>query len=338
MVDDIYFAAYWRRFIRAGLDHRPLPEQAYLIMKMLKFLSRHFSDLVVYLLVPVVSVLLPASFSRAMIVRISAWRWLLSGEADESYTRAAKYTAIDDRQEWLQRWRLVVILEVRDLSLMAWGRRRAVFREISGAEKIEQSRDRVLVGMHWGPSIAILSLLHSRDQQPLLVYRPVESSIFKQRPWYYFFLKRSVRYICKNCGDRAITIKGAGAALSRELPKPGTSVVVLDAPPVPGRSTIDGTVLGQTVKFNAGFPGILEESGREYLLYAITLQPGDTALRTLELTPAKRPLSQSQLIDDYCDFLTAHIQQDPAQWRIWQVAEQFFQPPDQVPGEGQAQG
>jgi hypothetical protein len=92
--------------------------------------------------------------------------------------------------------------------------------------------------------------------------------------------------------------------------------------------------LGQAVKFNAGFPGILEESGREYLLYAITLQPGKTALRTLELTAAKRPLSQSQLMDEYCDFMSGHIRQDPAQWRIWQVAEQFFQPLDKVPDEG----
>ena len=103
-------------------------------MKMLKFLSRHFSDLVVYLVVPMVSVLLPASWSRKLIVWLSSWQWLLSAEANESHSRAAKYTAIEDRQEWLQRWRLVVILEVRDLSMMAWGRDRSVFREIEGAD------------------------------------------------------------------------------------------------------------------------------------------------------------------------------------------------------------
>jgi hypothetical protein len=32
-----------------------------------------------------------------------------------------------------------------------------------------------------------------------------------------------------------------------------------------------------------------------------------------------------QLIGEYCDFLSDHIQQDSAQWRIWQVAGQFFQ-------------
>ena len=292
----------------------------------MNFFSRHFSDLVVYCLVPAMSLLVPASFSRKLIVRLSCWQWLLAGEAKECCSRAAEYTSIPERQEWMQRWRLVTILEVRDLSLMSWGRRNAVFGEIAGADDIVQARDRVLVGMHWGPSIAILSLIQSKAQSPLLVYRPVEPSILRLRPWFYFFLKRSVRYIHKTCADRAITIKGAGAALARELPRPGTSVVVLDAPPAPGRSTIDGTVLGRPVKFNAGFPGILDESGREYQFYAITLKQGPDALRKLELLPARRPQSQEQLIEDYCRFLSSHISSDSAQWRIWQVADQFFQP------------
>ena len=313
-----------------------IPEIIDEIMKLPNFLSKHVSDLLVYCLVPSISLLVPSSFSRKLITLISSWQWLLSGEAKECWSRAAEYTAIIDKREWTQRWRLVVILEVRDLALMTWGRRNAVFNEISGAEYLEQVRDRVLVGMHWGPSIAILSLLQSKGLGPLLVYRPVEPSILKQRRWYYYFLKRSVRYIYKTCGDRAITIKGAGDTLRRELPLPGTSVVVLDAPPAPDRSTIDGTVLGRKVKFNAGFPAILEESGRKYQFYAITLNEKGT-LRTLELMPPRRSQSQQQLIGDYCDFLTAHIQQDSAQWRLWQVADQFFQPQDKSDPEGPTQ-
>ena len=293
-------------------------------MKPLKFLSRHVSDLVVYVLIPILTLLLPASFSRVLTARVAAWQWLLSHEAAECYSRAAKYTAIDGEREWKQRWRLVVILEVRDLCLLTCGRRRAVFREISGSEDIEMARDKVLVGMHWGPSISILSLLYSRGLQPLLVYRPVELAIIRHRPWYYFYLVWSVRYIRRTCAERAIAIQGAGEALKKALQLSGTSVVVLDAPPVPGRSTIDGMVLGRPVKFNAGFPGILQESGREFMFYALSLQQGDSGLRKLELTAAAKLRSQEEFMRDYCDNLTAHIRADPAQWRIWQVAEQFF--------------
>lgn len=295
-------------------------------MKPLNFLSRHISDFLVYWLLPVGAVLLPAPASRALVRWMSGWQWLLSGDAHECMRMAEKYTPIADSQAWLRRWRLTVMLEVRDLGMLMWGRKGAVFSEIEGAGQISQCRDRVLIGMHWGPSIAILSLLESHGLKPLLVFRPVERSILKVRPWYYWFLIRSVRYIENTCGGRAITIRGAGALLKQELPQPGTSVVVLDAPPAPGRSTIDGTVAGHAVKFNAGFPEILEESGREYHFYAISLVEGLSALRTLELTSARKPESRQQLISDYCGFLSEHISRDSAQWRIWQVAEQFFQP------------
>ena len=148
----------------------------------MKSLSVHLSDLLVYLLIPYVSVLLPARASRALVVRLSAWQWLLAREADETLARAAEYTSIADPQKWKRRWRLVVMLEARDLSLLMWGRRNAVFEEIEAATAIERTRDSVLVGMHWGPSIAILSLLQSRGLGPLLVYRPVQRDIFRLRP------------------------------------------------------------------------------------------------------------------------------------------------------------
>lgn len=294
-------------------------------MRPLKYISQQSSDLLVYLLVPAVSVLMPASLSRWLIARMAAWRWLLSTDAAESFHRAAEYTAIGDSREWMRRCKMVSMLEARDLGLMMWGRGGSVYREIEGEAAIEETRDSVLVGMHWGPSISILGLLHSKGLGPLLVYRPVERSIFRSRPWFYFYLVYSVRYIRKMCGERAITIRGAGDALRRELPSPGTSVVVLDAPPAPGRSTIDGTVLDCPVRFNAGFPGILKDSGRDYRFYAISLRAGDSGLKKLDLTPPSRPDSQEQLLRDYCQFMTGHLRDDSAQWRIWPAAGQFFQ-------------
>jgi hypothetical protein len=293
-------------------------------MKPLKSISVQLSDLLVFLLIPYVSVLLPATVSRALVVRASGWRWLLARDAEESLARAAEYTAIVDQAEWKRRWRLVVMLEARDLALLMWGRRSAVFGEIEGAERIELARDCVLVGMHWGPSIAILSLLRSRGLAPLLVYRPVLRDIFRQRPWYYLFLTRSVRYIRNTCGGRAITIRGAGQRLREELAKPGASVVVLDAPPAPGRSTIEGIVVGRTVHFNAGFPEILEASGRPYCHYAISLEAGLTGLRRLELEGPLAMESRSEFMRRYCARLDAHLRADSAQWRIWSAAGQFF--------------
>ncbi|MBT8061475.1 MAG: hypothetical protein KJO85_02255 [Gammaproteobacteria bacterium] len=291
-------------------------------MKPLKSLSVQCSDLLAYLLIPLLSLLIPGRASRKLVRSASHWSWLLAGELRVSLRQAANYVDIEDHAQWLQRARMVMLLEARDLGLLMLGRQTTVFSEIAGSAQLSQARDRVLIGMHWGPSIAILALLKHLDQRPLLVFRSVERSILRQRPFFWLYLVLSVRHIRKMCGDRAITIRGAGARLAEELPRPGTSVVVLDAPPAPGRSTLIGTVAGHRVKFNAGFPEILKASGRNYHFYAITLQPGDSGLRQLELGAACSP--GDALIEDYCRYLEDHLLADSAQWRIWQVAGQFF--------------
>ena len=295
------------------------------------------SDLLVYIIVPVTAFLMPAALSRRLVSRVAGWDWVLRNEADASHAYAAKYTRIEDSQEWKRRWRTVVMLDARDLFLLTWGRSRAVLNEIEGADHITQARDGVLIGMHWGPSISILKLLQSRGMQPLLVYRQVERAILHSRPFYYFFLRKSIRYIRDTCGERAVPVRGASNALRQHLPMPGTSIVVLDAPPVPGRSTIGGTVIGWPVRFNAGFPELLRDSGSQHQFYAISLQPGDEALKILAVTEPRPAGLTEALVEDYCAYLGRHIEQDSAQWRIWQVADQFFQAPDTENG-GSAAG
>ena len=294
-------------------------------MSLFKFLSRQASDMVIYFIVPLISLLVPASFSRRLLTKLCVWQWLLREDADEACSRAGEYTSIRDKGIWKRRWRLLQLLDARDLCLLQWGRKEAVFSEISGLEKIELTRDRIMVGMHWGPSTPLLGLLQHRGLKPLFVYRRVNKSIFRERPLHYFFLTGLVRYIRRTCGERAIAVGGAGRTLARELGRPGTSVVLFDAPPTAGRSTIDGTVLGKPVKFSAGFPDILHQSDREYLFYALSLQAGDEGLRSFECTTPAIPGSHQQFIQDYCDYLGTHIDSDSAQWRFWPVAGQLFQ-------------
>ena len=51
------------------------------------------SDGLVYLLVPVVAVVTPGAFSRWLLRRISAWRWVLSRSAEQALDGARKLAA-----------------------------------------------------------------------------------------------------------------------------------------------------------------------------------------------------------------------------------------------------
>ena len=45
----------------------------------------------------------------------------------------------------------------------------------------------------------------------------------------------------------------------------------MDAPPMHGRPAIGKPVLGSVARFNAGFPAMLAEKDKEYVLYAMNL-------------------------------------------------------------------
>jgi hypothetical protein len=293
-------------------------------------LAQQLSDLVCYLLLPALSLFLPARASRALIARLSRWDWLMAGYGATVYDQASRFTPTGDALQWRARWRQVELLDTRDLWYLTFGRQRSVFREVSGLEALETARGRVLIGMHWGPAISILRLLADRGMRPSLIYRAEPLSMLWRRPFFWLFLRLSVREIRKACAGREIRVGGASGKLAQRLGEDGTDIVVLDAPPVQGRSVMEGEVLGRPALFNAGFPGLLAQGDKEYLFYAMNLAADGSVRKVLEFGQPGRVVSGDPERDEqaffgaYCRHLGEHLERDSAQWRIWEVASQFF--------------
>ncbi len=104
----------------------------------------------------------------------------------------------------------------------------------------------------------------------------------------------------------------------------GSVIVVMDAPPMAGRSTLKSTVLGKQASFNAGFPTTLVDKEKEYVFYAISLATDDSVTKKLELEGPFSANEAQEFLQNYAGFLDRHLTADPAQWRIWHVAQQFW--------------
>ena len=287
-------------------------------------LSQQLSDLFTYLLIPGLAVILPASISHSIVYRVSCWRWFMAPAAEAAYQGACGIVDIEDETVFKRRWKQVELLDVRDLYMMLCGRARTVLSEVECDTNVELVRDRVIIGMHWGPSVSIIRLLQEAGLDPALPYRPPERQILRIRPFYYLFSILATRNLVKTMGERAVSVGGAGKVLREMMDQKGSVIVVMDAPPMEGRPTMNCEVLGKNAIFNAGFPSILAEKEKEYVFYAISLQPGDTVRKKLEL---EGPFSSSEAQDflqNYAGFLNRHLTSDPAQWRIWQAAQQFW--------------
>jgi hypothetical protein len=290
----------------------------------LNAIRRQLVDFFVYLALPLFSVFVPAAWSRALVARGSNISWVLSTEAEAAWSSMGGYVEAVDEQAWKARWKQVEMLDARDLFLMSFGRTGSVLDEIECETPLEIVRDKVLIGMHWGPSISILKLLQVAGLSPALPYRRPEKHILRTRPFFYMFVSLATRHIVKTMSERAVPIGGAGKVLRAMMDQPGSVIVVMDAPPRADRATLKSTVLGKNAIFDAGFPNILADNEKQYVFYALSLQAGGLVRKKLELEGPFSSNEAQEFVSEYAEFLGRHLASDPAQWRIWHVAKQFW--------------
>ena len=110
-------------------------------MKLWSAIRRQTVDFIVYLVLPLASVFLPAVWSRALLARSSNLNWVLSTEAEAAWSSARKYVDTGDEKVWKARWKQVEMLDARDMYMMSFGRTRSVLGEIECDTPLETVKD-----------------------------------------------------------------------------------------------------------------------------------------------------------------------------------------------------
>ena len=298
-------------------------------MRAWNYMTRQMADFLLYCLIPGLSVILPAAWSRSFLARISNCGWLLSAKVDTAWRMAQTHAgegSLDscDEMAWKKRWKQIELLDVRDLYLMSFGRSKTVLEEIEHETPLETAKDRVMIGMHWGPSISTLRMMTDAGLAPAFLYRPSATQALRSRPFYFLFLSLASRHLVKTMRERAIEVGGAGRKLGPLLDQHGSLVVLMDAPPMEGRPTLSSRVLNKDAVFGAGFPAILAKKHKEYMFYALSLHPDGSLRKKLELRGPFTADDAQTFVQDYATFLGEHLSSDPVQWRIWHASGQFW--------------
>jgi len=293
-------------------------------MRLVSRISRQLTDLLAYLLIPGIALITTASFSRRILRRVSTWNWFFAVAAEAAFNGARKHVDIPDKELWKRRWKQVELLDARDLCMMLFGRTRSVMAEIEHPADFEMARNRVMVGMHWGPAISILKLLAVSDMRPAFPFRPTERHLLRSRPFYFLFSQLAVLYLSRTLDDRAVPVGGAGKVLQGLLDEPGSICVLMDAPPSRNRRAINKPVLGASARFHVGFPAMLTDRHKEYVLYAMNLCADGSARKKLEVVGPFIADDAEDFLDNYASFLDRHLSSDSAQWRIWHAEHQFW--------------
>ncbi len=287
--------------------------------------ATQMSDMLVYLLVPAVAILTPGAVSRWLVRRVSAWRWVLSASAGQALAGARKHGVVKDDDRWQVQWKRAEMLDFCDLYMMLFGRSRTVLREIDCNRPIEEVRNLPLVGMHWGPGISVLKYLDVNGLEPSFPFRPPEKPLRRSRPFYYLASRMAHRYLLKTLGERAVPVGGAGKKVAGILAGSGSICVLMDAPPMTGRGTLQKPVLDKPARFNTGFPDLLLASGKAYFLWAMNLADDGSLRKRLELSGPFEPGDSNAFLEEFARFLDGHLRGESWHWRLWHAEGQLWQ-------------
>ena len=184
-----------------------------------------------------------------------------------------------------------------------------------------------MVGMHWGPAISLLKLAGSvRHWRPAFPFSAAGTpELLRSRPFYFLFCRSWLGpTLPGRLSDRAVPVGGASRVLEGLLSEPGSICVLMDAPPMAGRRALSRSILGSHAWFHFGFPALLADKGKEFVLYAMNLSSDGSVRKKLEVAGPFSAGGAEDLLDRFAGFLDRHLSMDSAQWRIWRAEHQFW--------------
>jgi len=279
-------------------------------------------DFLTYILLPLFCVLLPYGWSQRLLLLVARRGWLLQSRSEFALQQARQFVAIEDASAWQCSWRLVEMMEARDLWLCVVGRSGSISRCIQIQDVPQAAKGLVLLGMHYGPTAIVLQILKQAGLGPRFVYRGIDRELRRLVPFQWLYSKLNVRYIRQSCQGRDISVPGGRNKLAAALGEAGTPVVLLDAPVTREGQSIHAEVLGLDTEFSGDGPALLVAGGACCVHY--WLEVDEVGGRVLYFGPPSRPQSADQLVAEFADLMSCKLRDNSAPWRLWHAADQLF--------------
>jgi hypothetical protein len=287
--------------------------------------GRQLADLFAYMLLPWSCLLLPRTWGEYLLRACAHRGWVLKARSASACASACKHVEITDRPAWQRRWRMLELVESRDMWFCLAGRSASVLSRVETSGPHPPAQGQVLlIGLHWGTSVLALAWLQRAGLQPRLVYRRVMPDMRREAPFQYFYLKAMVRFIKRVCGQAAIQVPGGKSDVDDALQAGSNLVILMDTPVVGKRRVREVRFLGETVKLHADGFDLVTGTGAPCVFFCMGLEDENGATKSLSFStpmveddPAALAAVLSSQFDEY-------IQRDSAQWRLWHGAEQLF--------------
>jgi hypothetical protein len=246
--------------------------------------------------------------SREALAQASARGWVRGSEAT-----------------WLQRYRLVLLIDHADYYLSLFRSDRWMLRhlQVSGAWP-DPDRAAILCTFHWGAGMWALRHVAARGLKVHLLIAPRSRAPFRGRSVRYWYYCRRINAIPRALGRPFIEATRSPRPVLEALRSGDQVAAVVDVPAdqVTASEPID--FLGLRARVPRGLLRVACDSAVPVTVYVLGIRLSD-GKRTLNIHDLGVRRELQPLIRDVFVHLASAIEDEPAAWHFWSVAPRFFE-------------
>jgi len=289
-------------------------------------LKTELKALVVLIVLPALSLLLPWTRCNKLFWKIARLNWLYSDRVDLAYEKASIYIKRPEPESWKRKARYHLLVENSDyfLTLSKGSKGRDKYLEIKGDSLVGQSRDVLFVTFHWGQGFWALDYLKSEGFRPAWLYLPVEESPAWGNIMANIMGRLRVKQVERLAGVPPIATGNSIAKMKRRLKSERDAVLAMPDAPIKNKgSSIPVKLLDEEARLPAG---VIRMAAEEQLdVYAYTIRVNAySGKRVMQIHGPLLYENVGKLAQSLATLLESAIKDDSAAWYMWPYVDSFF--------------
>jgi lauroyl/myristoyl acyltransferase len=288
-------------------------------------LGRQLGDLLAFLLLPWTCLLLPRSWGESLMRACARNAWVLKARSVSACDAAIAHFDIGDRAPWEQTWRMLELVEARDMWFCLLGRGRSLLSRVTVAgPHPPRDRQTILILMHWGTNVMAMEWFRRAGLKPRLVYRYEPPELRRRVPFYWLYMKAMVFFIRRVCDGRAIGVPGGKSEIDNALSSGDNLVMAMDVPVLGNRRVIEVQFLGHRVRLHADGFDLVAGTDAPCQFFYMGFDDDTGSSKHMVFTSPILENDPARLAEVVGREFDQCVRSDSSQWRLWHASRQLF--------------
>lgn len=287
-------------------------------------LRAELRDLVELVLLPGLAAVIPWPLCFRLFRWASRWRRIYRLECEQALAEAQRYGYVENREEWLQKHRLVLLVDHADLYLARWRSDGWMRRHLAVEGRWpDPGEPAVLCTFHWGAGMWALRHVRASGLSAHALIAPFPAKQLSERRVRLGYVRSRYDAVRRSLGNPPLEISDSLRPALQALKRNEQVLAAVDVPPSLVKATQELAFLGHRARMPKGLFRVAadQQLGVAVYLTGLNYHTGRRALKILQLPKCD---SAEELMIKAFALLEEAIRRDPPAWHFWGAIESFM--------------